>query len=330
MRTETDAEQVLKGEATALLSTLLDEALQQGGSTDASKFRAHHYDKINEIDELEAQGHIKRVGERYIATASALTILETATARHLLANAERIYGRVREHYKAAQAQKVDVEALAREADVPLNEARTALAFMLDMAFWCSGWTTNLADPGAYIVPSEAVLKYPTFAAIVEQVREWRSPHRATTMGLPNPGFAAPEGMVRHETPRPDWLISLHEPVRDVMNEVYRGVDFDLRAISAMGIRAVIDMVLVDLVGDVGGFEKKLNQMVAKGLLTEMSRSHMLAAIEAGNAAAHRGHIPDRVDVLTLLGICENLLYERLVMPGQALRLRSKTPARAKP
>jgi hypothetical protein len=336
MRTETNSEQILSGEAAALLSTLLDEALQQGGSTDASKFRAHHYDKIDAIEWLEAQGHVKRVNERYIATASALTMLETTTARHLLANAERIYGRVREHYKAAQAQRVDVEALAREANVPLDETRTALSFMLDMALWCGGWTTNLADPGAYIVPAEGVLKYPTFAAIIDQVREWRSPHHARApMGLINTALAAPEGfatasMVRHETPRPDWLNSLQEPLREVMDEVYHGVDLDLRAISAMGIRAIIDMVLVDLVGDVGGFEKKLNQMVAKGLLTEMSRAHMLAAIGAGNAAAHRGHIPDRVDVLTLLRICENLLYERLVMPGLALRLRANTPARAKP
>lgn len=333
---ETNSEQILSEEATALLSTLLDEALQQGGSTDASKFRARHYDKIDAIEWLEAQDHIKRVNERYIATASAIAILETATARHLLANAERIYSRVREHYQATQAQKVDVEALAREANVPLNEARTALAFMLDMALWCGGWSTNLADPGAYIVPAEGILKYPTFVAIVKQVRAWRSPHRAAaSMGLLNTILAAPEDIAaaskaQHETPRPDWLHSLQEPLREVMDEVYRGVDLDLRAISAMGIRAVIDTVLVDLVGDVGGFERKLNQMVAKGLLTEMSRPHMLAAIEAGNAAAHRGHIPDRVDVLTLLKICENLLYERLIMPGQALRLRSNTPARAKP
>lgn len=220
--------------------------------------------------------------------------------------------------------------------MPLNDARTALSFMLDMALWCGGWSTNLADPGAYIVPAEGALKYPTFVAVVEQVRAWRSPHRAAaSMGLLYNMLTAPEDIaaaskVQHETPRPDWLHSLQEPLREVMDEVYRGVDLDLRAISAMGIRAVIDMVLVALVGDVGGFEKKLNQMVAKGLLTEMSRPHMLAAIEAGNAAAHRGHIPDRVDVLTLLKICENLLYEHLIMPGQALRLRANTPARAKP
>lgn len=336
MNTETNTEQILSEEAAALLSTLLDGSLQQGAATDASRFRAHHYDKIDAIEGLEAQGHIKRLNERYIATASAITILKTATAQHLLANAERIYGRVREHYKTAQAQKVDVEALAQEANVPLDEARTALTFMLDMALWCGGWTTNLADPSAYIVPAEGVLKYPTFAAIVDQVREWRSPRDATApLGPIDAVFADSEGiatgsMVQHETPRPDWLGSLQEPLRQIMVEVYRGVDLNLRAITAMGIRAVVDMVLVDFVGDVGGFEKKLNQMVAKGFLTEMGRPHMLAAIEAGNAAAHRGHIPDRVDVLTLLRICENLLYEHLVMPGQALRLRSNTPARAKP
>lgn len=319
-----------------ILAMLLDEALQQDGSVDAPRFRANHYEKIVEIERLDSAGYIKCANGRYFVTASALTRLNTETARRVLSNAERMYGQVREHYRATQAQKVEIAELAREAGIPLGEARTALTFMLDNTLWCGGWSTNLAEPTAHVIPAEGCLKYPTFKAAVEQVREWRSQQHASALTLPTSAALAsspdlpPWEIMRHQIPQPDWLSALQEPLRGVMSEVYRGVDLDLRALAAMGIRAVIDMVLVDLVGDVGGFDKKLDRLVVKGHLTEASRTHMLAAIDAGNAAAHRGHIPDRIDVHTLLRICENLLYEHLVMPSQTHRLQMNTPVRPKP
>lgn len=330
MSVGSSSERALSNEAATLLAALLDEALLHNGSADASRFRAIHYDKINEIEWLETAGHIKRVNEHYVVTATALIALDTTTARGLLTNAELVYGRAQDHYRAAQAQRVSVQKLAREANLSLSEVCTALSFMLDLTLWCGGWSTNLAEPDAYIIPTEGTLKYSTFAAVIAQVREWRLQQATGGVAVsPFAGYVS-ASISSHETPRPNWLDSLQEPLREVMGEVYRGVDLDLRSLSAMGIRAVIDMVLVGLVGDVGGFDKKLSQMVFKGLLTEMSRSHMLAAIEAGNAAAHRGHIPDRADLHALLKICENLLYEHFVVPGQTQRLRANTPVRAKP
>lgn len=229
-----------------------------------------------------------------------------------------------------------MEALAREANLLPLQAQALLTLMLDTPLWCGGWSLNLSEPGGYIIPAEDVLKYPTFASIIEQVWEWQSANQANAQrgqlgtSLATTQVPAVEGWVHQEIPRPDWIDSLPEPVSAIMAEVYRGVDLDLRSISAMGIRAVIDIVLVALVGDVGGFDKKLNAMVGKGLLTQHGLSQMLAVIDAGNAAAHRGHTPDRIDLLTLLRVCESLLYEHLVMPNRAVRLRSNTPARTKP
>jgi hypothetical protein len=336
MKNEVLAELALSEVAAKLLSAMLDETVQQGGSTDAAKFRALHYDQIDEIESLEATGFIKRVNDGYIVTACALPVLTTETAQQLSAGTERIYGLVREHYKASQAHRIEVEALAREAHLPPVQAQALLTLMLDMPLWCGGWSLNLSEPGGHIIPAEGILKYPTFASIIGQVQKWRfHGHGNTQWGQVGTSVAvtqisAKESAVHQEIARPDWFDSLPGPVSAIMAEVYRGVDLDLRSIAAMGIRAVVDIVLVELVGDIGGFDKKLNAMVDRGLLTQHGRPQMLAVIDAGNAAAHRGHTPDRIDLLTLLRVCENLLYEHLIMPNRALRLRSNTPARPKP
>jgi len=97
----------------------------------------------------------------------------------------------------------------------------------------------------------------------------------------------------------------------------------------MGARTLIDMLMVEKVGDVGTFDAKLKQLEGMGVISSRNREVLSAALDVGNAAIHRGHTPDPDDVNAVIDIVENLLQAVYVLPGMAQRLRTNTPRRPK-
>jgi len=94
----------------------------------------------------------------------------------------------------------------------------------------------------------------------------------------------------------------------------------------MGARALIDLFITSQIGDVGGFELKLEQLVAKGFLSEKNRDILQVALEAGHAAAHRGHKPSKEDCERVIDIVENLIQFH-VLRESARSLKKSVPAR---
>jgi len=127
--------------------------------------------------------------------------------------------------------------------------------------------------------------------------------------------------------RPQWLLSLSAPLKLLMTQVYAALDANSRALAVMGSRAVVDMVLVDQVGDSGGFGEKLKAAENAGVISKKNREVLAAALEAGNAAAHRGHQPSNGDVNAVLDIVENLLQAVYQLDSLAERLKLNTPKR---
>ncbi len=114
-----------------------------------------------------------------------------------------------------------------------------------------------------------------------------------------------------------------------MKEVYTALDANSRALSMMGARAVVDIVLVAQVGDSGGFAAKLKLAEEAGTLSKKNREVLDAALDAGSAAAHRGHVAKTEDVHAVIDIVENLLQAEYHLKSLADRLRETTPARPK-
>ena len=113
-----------------------------------------------------------------------------------------------------------------------------------------------------------------------------------------------------------------------MREVHVAIDAELHALAAMGIRATIDVVSVDLLsGDYGTFKEKLDGLVNEGHFTRSQQGTFIAVVEAGNAASHRGFIPDRESVMAMLEAVQHMLVSAYVLPGSAKSLLASTPKR---
>lgn len=133
--------------------------------------------------------------------------------------------------------------------------------------------------------------------------------------------------------KPSWFDKLATKVPSEMDlpglldEVYSALHADNRRLATMGTRAVLDMVIVHTVGDVGGFAAKVRALVEKGFISERQRGILEAALDAGHAAAHRGHAPTGKQLDQVMDIVENVLQQIFVLPELAKELKKATPTR---
>src|SRR5258708_1185612 len=95
----------------------------------------------------------------------------------------------------------------------------------------------------------------------------------------------------------------------------------------MGARTLVDMLIVEKVGDVGGFKDKLKELENAGFVSSQNREVLWAALDVGNAAAHRGHAATEAEVQAVMDIVENMLQAVYVFPDMARRLKQSTPQR---
>lgn len=128
---------------------------------------------------------------------------------------------------------------------------------------------------------------------------------------------------------PNWLSTAPLSVTTLMKQVYSALDSNSRALALMGARAVLDIVLVEKVGDIGGFAEKLKLAEAAGVVGSKNRKVLEAALDAGSAAAHRGYQPTADDLNAVMDIVENLLQAVYHLESLADRLKRTTPTRNK-
>ena len=125
---------------------------------------------------------------------------------------------------------------------------------------------------------------------------------------------------------PKWKDDLPSDMETLLEEVYAALHADSRSLAMMGARALIDMVILDKVGDKGSFPKKLSALQSDGYLSEKNRETLEAALDVGNAASHRGHRPKPEHVENAMDIVENLL-QSTVLQNVTDDLKKATPQR---
>lgn len=176
--------------ARELLGRLLDEALLPIGGATAPKFRSDNYSMIEVLDEMESRKLIRKIDNRYVVAVIALCFIDTDAARKITSSIEKLYGVLRERYKASQEEPVPVPQLASAASVSMHDAVIALPLMLENSLWWSGCSTDLTKADAFVTPSEGVLKYETFKSVEDQIRKWNT--KASPIGrAENPLAPAP-------------------------------------------------------------------------------------------------------------------------------------------
>lgn len=125
---------------------------------------------------------------------------------------------------------------------------------------------------------------------------------------------------------PNWIVKLPVKYVEILQEIYVSLNEQLFILSLTGIRTLLDIYMVNKIGDSGSFKQKLNKLAAAGIITTSKATVLGTTIDAGNASAHRGYKPDKDTLFQILDIVENLLQSEIV-DRAAEQIRQKIPPR---
>lgn len=114
--------------------------------------------------------------------------------------------------------------------------------------------------------------------------------------------------------KPDWLIDLfmHErldnPFKfEFFNEIYAALSNNMPRLAVIGIRALLEQVMIEKINDNGSFAKNLDEFENKGFISKIQKEAILPVIEAGHASVHRGFKATNKEIQHLMDITENII-----------------------
>ncbi|UWU86164.1 DUF4145 domain-containing protein [Bradyrhizobium yuanmingense] len=133
---------------------------------------------------------------------------------------------------------------------------------------------------------------------------------------------------------PKWLSMMrlwpgHEAIGDLMHEVYQAVFGGQYRLAAMGIRAVLEQVMILKVGDREGFIKNLDAFQREGFISQRQRESILPTLEVGHAAMHRAYEPTEEDLYTALDVVEGVLAPIFGHADEAKNMGKRVPSKSK-
>jgi hypothetical protein len=138
--------------------------------------------------------------------------------------------------------------------------------------------------------------------------------------------------------KPAWLVSLmviqkQSDLAALLEETYQALYGGQNRLAAMGIRALLEQIMISKAGDNGTFEKNLDAFQAGGYISLVQRDALNNILQLGHAAMHRGFHPDTAEVTTAIDIVEGVMaaiyyYHQAAAQGIADRV-PRRPSRQK-
>jgi hypothetical protein len=135
--------------------------------------------------------------------------------------------------------------------------------------------------------------------------------------------------------RPDWFAELwmelsggDDFVETLLKEIYVALQNNLPSLAAMGVRALLERVMISKTGDQGTFAANMAAFEKLGFVSRIQRERVEAILEAGHATIHRSFTPSTTDVITLVDIAEHIVETVYLHESKIAALNKRVPPRA--
>lgn len=128
---------------------------------------------------------------------------------------------------------------------------------------------------------------------------------------------------------PEWLSQWLNPstTEFLFREVYVALKNGCSRLAVIGVRSVIENIMIELVGDNGSFAENLKCLEKAGYISSKQKEILGHIIDAGSATTHRGYSPSAEDLATILNIAESLYEIVYIHPPEANFLKERIPPR---
>ena len=135
---------------------------------------------------------------------------------------------------------------------------------------------------------------------------------------------------------PRWLTELvfafpigNNFVIDFVREIYVALRNKSLRLAVMGMRALLEQIMIDKVGDLGTFGGNLKAFEEGGFVSRSQRLALEPVLEAGHATMHRLFKPTEMDVVHLMDIIESIIESIYVNARRASEISKRVPLRLK-
>jgi hypothetical protein len=95
----------------------------------------------------------------------------------------------------------------------------------------------------------------------------------------------------------------------------------------MGVRAVLESVMIDKLSDQGTFKENLKLFFENGYISKIQMEILEGALELGHASIHRGYIPDSDQIIFALDLMETIVHHLYLLKDQAKHSLTGVPSR---
>lgn len=320
----------------ALLTALCKSSDASTPWVEVGEFRHTQLEHRKAIDRLEQVGYIRKERiynkECYCVSVTAMTQLrEHQLIAEVLDTAEAMWSEFRGHFKNSKDAPLSLRTVAESIGKPMELIDLVHIYMLE--WWRTPrCITNDEAVDQFVVVDEQVHDHKSFDDCIEELRQVQSRRlQSAPSGFINSSWLgdAPAPSATPALPaflEPSWFGKLPSHAQALMREMHTASHSGLVALTAMGIRAVIDVVADDLLGAAGwGFAKKLTALSEAGELTPAQHQAISAVVEVGHAAAHRAHVPSERDVLLMFEVLNHVLCSAYGLQSTPGELMARTP-----
>ncbi|MEW8042468.1 MAG: DUF4145 domain-containing protein [Candidatus Thiodiazotropha endolucinida] len=323
-------------EAIHVLQALFDSAKGQPPSVVTERFRADNHKWLDLLDKLE-YGHflIKRdsTAKNYLIKAYALPLIDTADS--VLAKMQHLYERMTELYPIHLSEQIDVSILIDDLEGKKSEWLDALYYLIDISGVWSGISSGFPyEKESSISISENILRNNDIAMLISKFYEWNYVNPANTTtdwhlqdseGNPNTVFFAQE--VKEGFPA--WYDELDLTMKSLIREIDKALLNNMNVLATIGLRTLLDMAMVDKVGDLGTFKQKLDKFTHEGYATPKGAELISGVLDAGNAAAHRAYSPNEEDIGVCVIVVKHMMEGIYILQPKIRKVTKNTPQRGK-
>jgi hypothetical protein len=118
--------------------------------------------------------------------------------------------------------------------------------------------------------------------------------------------------------KPKWIYQILFPFKEnngsnnlnifkLIDEIYISLQNNCTSLAVMGVRAVLENVMIQKSGDQGSFKKNMAKFRSDGYISDLQYKALEIVLEAGHAAIHRSYQPSDKEIVAALDITENII-----------------------
>jgi hypothetical protein len=294
---------------------------------DKRDYRKNHVHQMEVLDELEHSHQLIKCDKthtHYQIIPYVFLLIDDPKAITILEDMETIFQLFKDVYMEQDITPIAFNEIQERLKINKHRLQIALYYLCETHSIYCGKQNDFPDTDeSTITIDERVLRINTVNDLLLQYFRWHylEPEaKAETSDLLT-SLANGSSNVR-----PDWYDELDDKMAHVVDEIDTAIQVGLRSLTLMGIRALIEALMISCIGDdKKSFRKNLNELCKKGYTTERNADFLYKVIDAGSAVIHRGYIPSDEDVKLCIDMVKNLMEQVYVIHPKLDEMSKRTP-----